>query len=62
MRSLLRPSICVAATVAAYACGVGAGPPRLEAAELPRGATGPLLRVTILGAPDDPRVPACAPR
>ena len=45
------------ALLVASACGLG-DPGRVDAATLGQGPTGPALRVAVLGAPDDPRLPA----
>lgn len=57
MRLLVRIAVCLATLFAAYACGVAQGPSRIEAAALSHGPSGPVLRVAIIGAPGDPRVP-----
>ncbi|MDB4916037.1 MAG: hypothetical protein JWM95_3681 [Gemmatimonadetes bacterium] len=57
MGFLSRLAVCLSAIVALYACGVGVGPLSVSAAELARGPVGPLLRVAIIGTPDDPRIP-----
>jgi hypothetical protein len=57
MRLLSRVVVCLAALFAAYACSVGQGVSRVDAADLAPGAAGPELRVAIIGALDDPRVP-----
>src|SRR4051812_6377477 len=56
MKALVRIlAICIALWVA---YSVFAGRKRIDAAELTHTSDGPILRVTILGRPTDPRVPA----
>jgi hypothetical protein len=57
MRFLIRVAASLVVLVVAYACGVGAGPSRVDAAELSHAPAGPVMRVAIIGAADDPRVP-----